>query len=42
MRLGFYLLRIVFAAAVGFLTQISTDEVVRFMTDFHGFAADGG
>ncbi|MDD6025431.1 MAG: hypothetical protein PUD26_02385, partial [bacterium] len=26
----------------GVLTQISTDGVVRFMTDFHGFAADGG
>ena len=42
MRRGFYLSRMVFAAAGGFLTQISTDGVVRFMTDFHGFAADGG
>ena len=25
----------------GGLTQISTDGVVRFMTDFHGFAAAG-
>ena len=25
----------------GVLTQISTDGVVRFMTDFHGFASAG-
>ena len=42
MRFVFYLSRIVFAAAGGFLTQISTDGVVRFMTDFHGFAAAVG
>ena len=41
MRFVFYLSRIVFAAAGGFLTQISTDGVVRFMTDFHGFASAG-
>lgn len=41
MRFVFYLSWIVFAAAGGFLTQISTDGVVRFMTDFHGFASAG-
>ena len=30
-----------FCGGGGVLTQISTDGVVRLMTDFHGFAAAG-
>ena len=41
MRFVFYLSSDCFCGGGGFLTQISTDGVVRFMTDFHGFAAAG-
>ena len=39
MRFVFYLSSDCFCGGGGVLTQISTDGVVRFMTDFHGFAA---
>ena len=41
MRFVFYLSSDCFCGGGGVLTQISTDGVVRFMTDFHGFAAAG-
>ena len=41
MSFVFYLSSDCFCGGGGVLTQISTDGVVRFMTDFHGFASAG-